>query len=77
LSAESEGIAVIEKTATGFKVKELRKGTGTYQFDWEAKGVRKGYENYEPVRDRMKVQDVSKEVIDVNNPLPYQVINKK
>lgn len=51
LSAESEGMAVIEKTAQGFKIKELRQGTGTYSFDWEVKAVRNGYENYRPVRN--------------------------
>ncbi|HEX5625099.1 MAG TPA: hypothetical protein VFX48_03705, partial [Saprospiraceae bacterium] len=49
-SAESEGIAVIEKTAKGFRVKELRQGKGNYNFDWEVKAVRNGYENYKPVR---------------------------
>jgi hypothetical protein len=28
------------------------KGKGSYTFDWEVKGVRKGYENYEVVRDK-------------------------
>ncbi|MGH1437925.1 MAG: hypothetical protein ACRBG0_26040, partial [Lewinella sp.] len=52
LSADCKGLAVIEKTATGFTVKELFQGTGTYQFDWEVKCVRKGYENYQPVRPK-------------------------
>ena len=51
-SAESLGLAVVEKTATGFKVKELMKGTGNYAFDWEVKGVRKGYEDYKVIQDR-------------------------
>ncbi|MBK9109060.1 MAG: hypothetical protein IPM92_12025 [Saprospiraceae bacterium] len=49
-SADSEGLAVVEKTSKGFRVKELRKGQGNYSFDWEAKGVRKGYEDYKVVR---------------------------
>ncbi len=49
-SAESEGLAVVEKSASGFKVKELHKGKGNYSFDWEVKGVRKGYEDYKAVR---------------------------
>lgn len=52
LSAESEGLAVIEKTPTGFKVKELRKGTGNYSFDWEVKGVRKGLEDMKVIRTK-------------------------
>ncbi|MBL0295570.1 MAG: hypothetical protein IPQ04_15295 [Saprospiraceae bacterium] len=34
-------------------LKELRKGTGNHNFDWEVKAVRKGYENYEVIRDPM------------------------
>lgn len=49
-SANSKGLAVIEKTALGFKVKELHEGIGSYSFDWEVKGVRKGYEKYKVVR---------------------------
>ncbi len=52
LSGDSEGLAVIEKTTQGFVVKELRGGTGTYRFDWEAKCIRKGFENFEVIRDR-------------------------
>ena len=50
-SADTYGLAVVEKTPTGFKVKELAKGSGSFGFDWEVKCVRKGFENYEPVRD--------------------------
>jgi hypothetical protein len=52
LSADCKGLAVIEKTAAGFTVKELFQGEGTYEFDWEVKCVRKGYENYQPVRPK-------------------------
>jgi hypothetical protein len=31
-------------------VRELMKGKGNFSFDWEAKGVRKGYENYQVIR---------------------------
>ncbi|MCC6815530.1 MAG: hypothetical protein IT267_03855 [Saprospiraceae bacterium] len=54
LSEESEGLAVVERTEKGIKVKELRKGKGNYQFDWEVKGVRKGYEDFKPVRIKGK-----------------------
>ena len=46
LSADSKGIAVVKKSGTGFRVKELLEGKGNYEFDWEIKAVRKGYENY-------------------------------
>jgi hypothetical protein len=52
LSAESQGLAVIEKSTTGIAVKELQGGHGNYTFDWEVTGVRSGYENFEPVRDK-------------------------
>jgi hypothetical protein len=53
-SADTYGLAVVEKTTTGFWVKELMNGTGNFSFDWEAKGVRQGFEEYEVVRDRME-----------------------
>lgn len=77
LSADSEGMAVIEKTSTGFKVKELRRGTGTYQFDWEVKGVRKGYENYQAVRPKMVASLPTNEVYDMSQSLPSKNQEKK
>lgn len=32
-------------------------GTGSYEFDWEVKAVRKGYENYEVIRDKMSLPE--------------------
>ena len=55
LSAESKGLAVIEKNVKGIKVKELHQSKGNYEFDWEVKGVRKGYEDFEVVRDKNQV----------------------
>jgi hypothetical protein len=37
---------VVSKSLTGFDVRELRRGHGTYEFDWEVKAVRRGFENY-------------------------------
>ncbi|MEZ4847738.1 MAG: hypothetical protein R3B93_03745 [Bacteroidia bacterium] len=51
LSADSKGLAVIEKSNEGFKVKELLQGQGNYSFDWEVKCVRKGFEDFKVVRD--------------------------
>ena len=45
--SDTYGIAVVEKNANGFRVKELKGGKGNFNFDWEVKAVRKGYENYE------------------------------
>ena len=49
-SADTYGLAVIEKRIDGFKVKELKNGNGNFSFDWEVKAVRKGFENYEVIR---------------------------
>ncbi|MBK8483437.1 MAG: hypothetical protein WAR77_11425 [Saprospiraceae bacterium] len=76
LSADSEGMAVIEKSANGFKVKELRKGKGNYQFDWEVKGVRKGYENYQAVRPKMVASLPTNQVYDMNQVHPVKTVDK-
>ncbi len=51
-STNSKGLAVIDKDATAFEVKELADGNGNYTFDWIAIGVRKGFENFEVVRKK-------------------------
>lgn len=56
LDAASKGLAVVEKTARGFVVKELGGGTGNYQFDWRVEGVRKGYEDFEVIRDKAEME---------------------
>ena len=50
-SIETYGLAVVEKKSTGFVVKELMHGKGNFAFDWEVKGVRKGYEDFQVVRE--------------------------
>jgi hypothetical protein len=50
LSAESHGLAVVRKSLDGIIIRELRRGTGTYDFDWEVKCVRRGYEDYRVIR---------------------------
>ena len=40
-SADTYGLAVIEKTANGITVKELMKGQSNFSFDWEVKATRK------------------------------------
>ncbi|MEM8906722.1 MAG: hypothetical protein AAGD05_02650 [Bacteroidota bacterium] len=57
---DTYGLAVTEKTATGFKVRELKGGTGHFTFDWEVKCVRKGFEDYQVVRDRSYYQEGSR-----------------
>lgn len=49
-SADSEGLAVVSRSLTGFEVRELRRGHGTYEFDWEVKAVRRGFTDYQVYR---------------------------
>ena len=46
LSADSKGLAVIEKTSQGFWVQERGGGKGTYEFDWEGIALRTVNRNY-------------------------------
>ncbi len=62
LSADSKGIAVVEKNAKGFKIKELQGGKGNYSFDWEVKCVRKGYENFQVIKDKNETQPASDKI---------------
>ena len=52
LSINTYGLAVVEKTREGIRVKELMGGTGSFEFDWEVKCVRQGHENFEVIRDK-------------------------
>lgn len=52
-SATSKGLAVVERSPEGFWVEELFNGTGNYAFDWEVKGVRKGFEGYKVIREKI------------------------
>ncbi|MBS1722087.1 MAG: hypothetical protein JSS66_03660 [Armatimonadetes bacterium] len=49
-SADSEGLAVTEQDNTHFVVRELRHGKGSYDFAWEVKAVRRGFEDYKVYR---------------------------
>jgi len=62
LSASSNGLAIIEKSPTHFVVKELMNGTGSYQFDWEIKSVRKDFEDYEVVRNKIQLEERSSNI---------------
>ena len=56
LSAQSKGIAVVQKTTLGFVAQELQEGDGNYEFDWEVKGVRK-HNAYRNHRD-LQIKDI-------------------
>ena len=51
-SANSKGLSVIKRTQNGFTIKELDNGKGNYRVDYFVQAVRKGYEDYQPVRNR-------------------------
>ena len=44
-SDASAGLAVTNRTATSFEVRELNGGKGNYSFDWRITAPRKGYES--------------------------------
>ncbi|MBS1724415.1 MAG: hypothetical protein JSS66_15845 [Armatimonadetes bacterium] len=46
----SKGLGYWHGTPTGFDAFEINNGTGSYEFDWEVKAVRKGYEDFKVVR---------------------------
>jgi len=52
LEWDTYGLAVIEKNADGFRVKELKGGKGNFSFDWEVKCTLAGKEDYEVVRKK-------------------------
>jgi len=55
LSTTSKGLAVMTKSPGTFTVSELHGGRGAYDFDWEVKAVRIGYEDYQPVRPKQVI----------------------
>lgn len=52
LSADSLGLGIVDKNLKSLVVKELHGGKGNYEFDWEVKAIRKGYENYKVIQPR-------------------------
>ena len=58
-AAQSRGLAVVEKSRERIVVRELLNGTGSYEFDWEVKAVRSGFEDYQIVRpiEHLKLGD--------------------
>lgn len=54
LSAQSKGLAATRKSLERIEVQEMFEGQGQYEFDWEVKSIRKGYESYEVIRGNNK-----------------------
>lgn len=57
LEWDTYGLAAIKKTATGIFVKELKGGSGNFSFDWEIKGKRRGWEDYQVIQDKKVYPD--------------------
>ena len=55
-SAESKGLAVVEKNNQGFLVKELFNGTGSYAFYWEIKANRSAFKDFQVIRPKKSRQ---------------------
>ena len=68
LSADSKGIAVIEKSNGGFKVKELSNGKGNYAFDYLVMCKRKGQEDYQVIRKKPQIIKSQAEKIKAHLP---------
>lgn len=69
LSADSRGLAVVEKHADHIVVQELQNGTGNYSFDFTIMAVRKGFENYQVVHKVAEKRRIDK---SVKKKLPIQ-----
>jgi hypothetical protein len=54
-SAKSLGLAAEEKSIKRIVVRELMNGKGNYDFDWEVKCIRKGYEDYRVIRSHKEL----------------------
>jgi len=73
-SSESKGLAVVERTEAGFRVKELHGGAGNYRFDWEVKAVRKGWEDFKVIRDDpSKVQNDFEKYRNAESPITQPI----
>lgn len=70
LNSKTLGLAVVQKQENGFLVEELMDGKGNFEFDWEVKCVRKGYEDYRVIRDASEIQ-LTEDPVGNNNALEY------
>ena len=63
LSAESMGLAVVERDAGSMTIVELAGGQGNYDFDYLVIAVRKGYEDYEVVRPSASARPAARQTL--------------
>lgn len=62
-SWDTYGLAVTEVTERGFRVRELKNGTGNFAFFWEVKGKIRGHEDYRVIRDRSESMPATAEKV--------------
>ena len=73
LSADSRGLAGVEKRADGFVVAELQGGRGGYAFDYLVMDVRAGYADYQVLRPRRQLLAID---VGGNQPAANPVFEK-
>lgn len=76
LSAKSLGLAVTRKNLDGVVVEELQSGSGSYDFDWEVKAVRAGYEGFQPVRPLSEIGERAAASVSVTNAAAARAANE-
>jgi len=59
LNSDTYGIAVVKKDSNGFQVKELKDGTGNFDFDWTVQCKRKGFEDYKVLRQKRVLSKIN------------------
>lgn len=56
-TSDCNGLYIVSKTPTELVVKELNGGTSDATFDYLVNGVRKGYEEFQPIRDKQEMPE--------------------
>ena len=56
-TSDCNGLYVLSKSPTEIVVKELNGGTSDATFDYLVNGVRKGYEDFQPIRDKREMTE--------------------
>ena len=77
LSAESKGIAVTKKGRGAFSVKEMFQGEGNYEFDWEVKAIRQGYENFKVYAPKWNIRPNEENSEEAQSPKSTKIIRSE
>ncbi|NND32520.1 MAG: hypothetical protein HKN76_08010, partial [Saprospiraceae bacterium] len=68
LEWDTYGIAVVEKTSNGFRVKELKGGEGNFSFDWVVTCVRNGKEDFQVLQTTGPLEATEKVDAETSSP---------